>query len=150
MLILFVGVFAGFGEEFFFRGFMQRILMNRMNFFWAIVFSGGLFGLIHTVQDMSQALFAFLISFYLGYIYLKSNNLWIPVICHVVNNSFFGTMSYLFPEEMMEKSEPTLMPLLIWVPIAVGVIYYFMNYVKLEKIEDTTNDDPSEDVEVSA
>lgn len=135
MLIVFVGVLPGIGEEFFFRGFMQRVLLNKMNFFWAVVFSGGLFGLIHSIQDMSQAVGAFLISFYLGYIYYKTKNLWVPIIAHILNNSFMGTMAYLFPDMMMESSEPSFSPIIISIPLCLFVIYYLKNL----------NDDESED-----
>lgn len=123
-LILIIGIFPGFGEEFLFRGFMQRLLHQRFGFFMAVLLSGGLFGFIHAFQQISQAIGAFLISFYLGYIYYKSKNLLSPMIAHAINNSTFGLMVFLFPNEPIDTL-PSLPVILLSIPFASYSIYYF-------------------------
>lgn len=126
-LVIVVGVLPGFGEEFFFRGFLQRIYLNRFNLFVSILLSGGLFGLIHTLQEIGQAMSAFLISFYLGYIYHKTRMLWIPIICHMVNNGMFVIILFFFPEfsEMRGEAYPWYMNLLF-----VLIAYYSIMKIK--------------------
>lgn len=85
--VMIVGVFAGFSEELFFRGGMQRLLastgMNTHVATWLVAF---VFSLFHF------QFFGFvprmLLGAYFGYLLVWSRSLWIPVIVHVFNNSF--------------------------------------------------------------
>lgn len=84
--ILIVGVFAGFSEELFFRGAMQRILTStRLNMHLAVWIVAVIFSLFHF------QFFGFvprmLLGAYFGYLLVWSRSLWIPIAVHMFNNS---------------------------------------------------------------
>ncbi|MCB0279928.1 MAG: CPBP family intramembrane metalloprotease [Calditrichaeota bacterium] len=134
-MVLVVGILPGFGEEFFFRGFLQRIYLNRFNLFVSILLSGGLFGLIHTIQEIGQALSAFLISFYLGYVYYKTRMLWIPVACHMLNNGLFVIVLFFIPEFADLRGEPYPWYMnLIFLLVASYSILQIRNYKSQEAV----------------
>lgn len=92
--ILIVGVLAGFSEELFFRGALQRILaqtaMNIHMVIWlaATVFSAfhfQLFGLVPRI----------LLGAYFGYLLWWTKSLWLPVLLHVFNNTVVVIAEYL-------------------------------------------------------
>lgn len=91
--VLIVGVLAGFSEELFFRGALQRLLgMSRMNkhlTIWlvAFIFSAFHFQLFGFVPRM-------LLGAFLGYLLWWSGSLWLPIIVHVFNNSVVVVASY--------------------------------------------------------
>lgn len=85
--VLIVGVMAGFTEELFFRGGMQRIMTlggktNKHVAVWAVAI---IFSLIHF------QLFGFvprmLLGAFFGYLLVWSGSVWVPMIVHMTNNS---------------------------------------------------------------
>lgn len=84
--ILIIGVLAGFSEELFFRGGMQRIFMctnlNGHTAVWLVAF---LFSAFHF------QFFGFvprlLLGAYFGYLLWWSRSLWLPMMLHILNNS---------------------------------------------------------------
>lgn len=91
--LLIIGVLAGFSEELFFRGAMQRLLQSAPVPGWGAVWiTAAIFSLIHF-----QA-FGFvprlLLGAYFGYLMLWSGSVWLPVIAHTVNNSLYVILRY--------------------------------------------------------
>jgi membrane protease YdiL (CAAX protease family) len=91
--ILIVAVLAGFSEELFFRGALQRILsQTKINIhvvIWlvAVIFSAfhlQLFGLVPRI----------LLGAYLGYLLYWSKSLWVPMIAHIFNNTLVVISEY--------------------------------------------------------
>lgn len=91
--VLIVGVLAGFSEELFFRGALQRTLgMTKMNphvVIWtvAFIFSAFHFQLFGLVPRM-------LLGAFFGYLLWWSGSLWLPVLLHVFNNSLVVISEY--------------------------------------------------------
>lgn len=89
-----VGFMAGLSEEMLFRGAMQGTMQDsRMNahaVVWivAIVFSAFHFQFYGFIPRMVLGL-------WLGYLFLWSRNLWVPIIAHTLNNSTVVVFSYL-------------------------------------------------------
>ncbi|MDE6628481.1 MAG: CPBP family intramembrane metalloprotease [Muribaculaceae bacterium] len=85
--VLIIGVMAGFGEELFFRGAMQRILMmgRAMNPHVAIWVTAVVFSLLHF------QVFGFvprmLLGAFFGYLLWWSGSLWLPILIHALNNT---------------------------------------------------------------
>lgn len=86
--VLIVGVLAGFSEEIFFRGALQRILMATRLPAWsviwivAVIFSAFHFQFFGFIPRM-------LLGAYFGYLLYWTRCLWIPVCVHVINNSVY-------------------------------------------------------------
>lgn len=84
--VLIVGVMAGFSEELFFRGGLQRLLMtSRINphlaiWITAIVFSAFHFQFFGFIPRM-------LLGAFFGYLLYWSGSLWLPVAMHILNNT---------------------------------------------------------------
>ena len=83
--LLMVGILAPVVEELVYRG----IVFNRLSEWlptWAVVLiSSLLFGIVHL--NPIQILYATAFGFILAWQYLRSRNLWIPIIAHFVFNS---------------------------------------------------------------
>lgn len=86
MNILVIGVLTGIGEEFFFRGALQRMLVwcrvNTHVAIWtaAIVFSALHFQFFGFVPRV-------LLGAFFGYLYWWSGNIWVNSFAHALNNS---------------------------------------------------------------
>lgn len=84
--ILIVGVLAGFSEELFFRGALQRLLMSTpVGTHVAIWLTAFVFSAIH--MQFFGFIPRLLLGAYFGYLLWWTGSLWVPVIVHVVNNS---------------------------------------------------------------
>lgn len=79
--IILVALITGLSEEIFFRGCLQPLI--------GIVFTSFIFGLCHLAdkKTIPYGIYAVLIGFYLGYLYEYTNNLWLPILVHVLNNA---------------------------------------------------------------
>ena len=91
--ILLIGVLAGFSEELFFRGAMQRLLgttrMSQTAAIWitAIVFSAVHFQFFGFVPRL-------LLGAYFGFLLVWSGSLWLPILIHTLNNSLFVVLQH--------------------------------------------------------
>lgn len=95
LIVLEVGVITGFGEEIFFRGailgaFEQKKGLNIHISVWCV---GILFSAFH-FQFFGFFPRCFL-GIWLGYLFLWSRSLWLPVIAHALNNGMVVIVTYL-------------------------------------------------------
>jgi len=82
--LCFISLFAGFAEEFLFRGVIQIKL--------GIVAASIIFGLLHCVTP-AYVVLATIIGFYIGILYYLSQSLLIPIQLHFIYD--FGALIYL-------------------------------------------------------
>jgi len=77
-----ISLISGFCEESLFRGVLQHE--------WGVLISSLIFGLLHTGDRrlITSGIWAVLSSVILGYSYVVSGNLLIPISAHAVNNVF--------------------------------------------------------------
>lgn len=87
-----VAVLPALLEEMVWRGYILRSLRGYGDGF-AVVVSSLLFGLMH--GNLRQIPFAFIVGLVLGYLYVQTNNIWIPIIVHFINNSISTVMEYV-------------------------------------------------------
>ncbi len=92
LAVFVVGFCAGIGEEFVFRGYIQSRLRKRWGSIFAIACTSILFGIMH--MDLIHSPTAALIGVYLGYIAVRTSNVWFCVVVHVVNNSMAVLQSH--------------------------------------------------------
>lgn len=113
-----VAVMVPFLEEFAFRGVLVSAL-RPYGIGFAIVASALVFGFAHL--DGPTSLFAILAGLVLGFIYARTNNLWLTIWIHALNNglSTIGSYSSLFvPEAYVDAFSA----LLLLGPIALGLL----------------------------
>lgn len=93
--IIVIALLPAILEEVFFRGAMQRTMINLVKYrFLGILLTSILFSLIH-FQPFSSVPRLFL-SLFLGYLYVFSKNIIYPIIFHFLNNLTVVIGSYLF------------------------------------------------------
>lgn len=80
-----IAVLAGLGEELFFRGILQRIFAERMSPAVAIWITAFIFSAIH--MQFYGFIPRLLLGAMLGYLFYWSNNLWMPILAHTINNA---------------------------------------------------------------
>lgn len=76
-----VAAVSGFCEEILFRGVMQQQ--------FGLLPTSLIFGLFHcpSFRHLSYGLWAFSAGFVLGWLYISTGNLWVPIIAHAVSNA---------------------------------------------------------------
>lgn len=97
--IILIAVMSGFCEEFFFRGILQKE--------FGIITASIVFGILHTAnrETWFMGVWSALAGFIFGLLYIKTGNLFVPMVAHAVNN--FIAVSYVkyFYLPMKEKLE---------------------------------------------
>ncbi|MFC1851887.1 lysostaphin resistance A-like protein [candidate division CSSED10-310 bacterium] len=78
-----ISILAGVGEEALFRGFMQTVLADSWGLIFAVFTTSIVFGLAHFLS-LTYALYAGLMSIYLGLLLLVFDNIYVPMVTHAV------------------------------------------------------------------
>jgi len=128
--ILVMAVLPAIVEEFYFRGALQkiceRLFKNAQVAIWitAIIFSA-----IHVqFYGFFPRMFLGLI---FGYALLWTNNIWVPVFAHFLNNVSVTIIAFLYFKdgktyEDLQSSDPYGIPLYIGsIILSIGIAYYF-------------------------
>lgn len=106
MNIIFIAVFAGVGEELFFRGVLQRLFIKASKSPWlGIIVTAFLFSAMHI--QFFGFIPRFLLGVLLGAVYWYSGSLWTAIIAHVVYDAFFIVLAYFQPQ-IIDSPEATL------------------------------------------
>ncbi len=96
---LYLAVISGFTEEFFFRGLLQQE--------YGIILASVLFGLFHiaNAKTLVYGIYAGTVGFYLGWLFIFTGNLLVPVLVHILNNYFaFLHMKKYYQENLIKES----------------------------------------------
>lgn len=94
-VILIVGVLTGIGEEFLFRGSLQRLMIERnINIHAAVWLTAFIFSAIH--MQAFGLIPRMLLGALFGYMAVWSGSLWLAVLAHALNNSL-TTLVYYYP-----------------------------------------------------
>tara|TARA_B100000497_G_scaffold13979_1_gene16101 strand:- start:771 stop:1619 length:849 start_codon:yes stop_codon:yes gene_type:complete len=91
-----------FGEEFFFRGVLQRLFTERWSHHGAILLTALCFGLVH-MQPLSLLPILFM-GLVFGYIKHWTGTLWAPIALHFVNNGFALGSAYRNGGQLLTES----------------------------------------------
>lgn len=92
-----VGFLAAISEELFFRGVLQKILIERIkNIHLAIFACALLFSALH--QEFYALIPRVMLGMLLGYAYVYSNSLWVPICIHFVNNATAVILDSLYKQ----------------------------------------------------
>jgi len=108
LLILFVNLFIvaivpAIGEEWLFRGVLLKLFKQLTGkYHWAVLITAFLFAALH-LQFMSF-LPRFFLGILLGYLFVLTRNLWVPIFAHFINNASSVIIYYLHYNKMIKVS----------------------------------------------
>ncbi|MGL4336626.1 MAG: lysostaphin resistance A-like protein [Turicibacter sp.] len=114
-------------EEYVFRGVMFSRLTHKFNLIIGIVISSVIFGVLHELDALGATVFALFCCF----LYLKYQNILVPILLHILNN-LLACIPILLAPEMYATVEPINQELantffkdgLILLPVSVVFIYW--------------------------
>lgn len=96
-----VALMPALGEELFFRGVILKLFRQiTNNIHWAVIISALLFSAFHF--QFYGFLPRFMMGLVLGYLYVFTQNLWIPIIMHFVNNASSVLLFYFHYNSMIK------------------------------------------------
>ncbi len=140
--VLMVVLIPALGEEFFFRGVLQKIFQRWfVNPHIAIIFVAIIFSAFHF--QFYGFLPRVVLGLVFGYLFYWSGNIWYPVIAHAINNFIPVSLTYFF----REKFDPAELDQVgtgpdswLWalpaILLSIAVITYFY---KISKSQPTNN-----------
>lgn len=129
-----VAVAAPLAEEFILRGVILRGMLYHSTPLKAILWSAFYFAFIHL--NLYQAIGAFIMGLFMGWIYYRTGSLWLTILIHFINNGSSLLFTILNPQLDVET---TLMDIIVekWciegyiavytvsLAILAGIIFYF-------------------------
>jgi len=96
--LMLMALLPAIGEELFFRGGLQKMLSKEMNPHVAVLLTALIFSVFH--MQFYGLIPRFFLGAVLGYLFLFSGNLWVPIIAHFVNNALAVISHYLLAHKM--------------------------------------------------
>ena len=125
--ILVIGVIPAIGEEYLFRGFLQKYLIRAFqNPHLGILSTAIIFGVFHL--QVFVLLPRILLGFVYGYFYHYSNNIRLPMLAHFLNNSFMVIMLYLYNKGMIDYNiddESGVSIILVLMSLLISSLLFF-------------------------
>jgi len=104
--IVFIAAFAGIGEELFFRGVLQRLLIKSTRSPWAgIILAAFFFSFFHF--QFFGFIPRFLLGIVLGLIYWYSGSIWPAIIAHFMYDAFILVLAHFNPH-MIENADAAI------------------------------------------
>ena len=101
--ILVVAVVPAIGEELLFRGVLIKLLKSLFgNIHFAVIVSSIIFSAIH--MQFYGFLPRLMLGLILGYLFIFTNNLWVPIFAHFVNNASSAIIYYLHQNNYIKIS----------------------------------------------
>ena len=136
--IVIIALIPALGEEFLFRGLLQRNFQSFLNPHVAIWLSAILFSAFHL--QFFGFIPRMLLGALFGYLYLWSGNLWLAIIAHFVNNAFTLIMRYLYNESLVSFDifEAKSMPL-VWILTSLFLTILSLYYFRITTIRHDQN-----------
>lgn len=112
---------AFFGEEYGWRYYMQPLLQKKFGLRGGVILLGVVWGLWHlpidffyyTTPDMglimavSQQVTCIFLGIFLAYAYIKTNNIWVPVVIHFLNNNLIPILSANYSSDILQNQQVT-------------------------------------------
>ena len=129
-------------EEILYRGLMYNKLKEISNAFIGVLISSILFALLHIPKYGFgiNTFFLFLVGILLAYCYEKSNNIYVPIFVHSINNFFIFLFNYVYFYFLI---------IIYFIIFIAGIIIAIQEIKKHLKVRKTFNlvqsDSPSQD-----
>ncbi|MGF2715727.1 MULTISPECIES: CPBP family intramembrane glutamic endopeptidase [Bacillus cereus group] len=137
LMLINASIIGPIAEEFIFRGLLLNRITYKTNLIIGITLTNVLFGFFH-----ADLLGSFVFGLIMSLLYLKSNNILLPIICHILNNSIASFMAIFFPNSLSlfevstiadihSNMTPNIVLLLITSPLIC--LYIIRNYHLITK-----------------
>lgn len=126
----FLAVGAFFGEEYGWRYYLQPLLQKRFGLKGGVLLLGVVWGLWHLPIDffyytnpemgliacVSQQITCITIGIFMAYVYMKTENIWVPVVIHFLNNNMAVIFSGSYSADVLQGQQ------IHWSEIPVALI----------------------------
>lgn len=135
--LVFIALFAGIGEELFFRGILQRMFIRLTKNPWmGIVLTAAIFSGIHF--QFYGFFPRFLLGILLGAIYWYSGSLWVAILCHFLYDAAVIVLIYFNPQ-MLQNTEATLikgqqLQLAIGAAVSLAVTFVILRQMQRKSV----------------
>jgi uncharacterized protein len=136
--VVMMALIPAIGEEFLFRGILQKLFRQwTKNTHFAVIFSAFIFSAIH--MQFYGFVPRFLLGIFLGYSFVWSGSLWLPILIHFINNFAAVIFSYFYGSGMTDNFIETVgtgdsaLPWIIVSTIISSVLIYFVFYSAKKK-----------------
>jgi uncharacterized protein len=131
--LLVIAVIPSVGEEVLFRGIIQRKIFNKTGDMHAAIWlSAMLFSAIHL--QFYGFVPRMLLGAMFGYLYAWSQNLWIPILAHFINNGFTILVFYLHNRGEIELDITSSASSVTWWGAALSLGFTVLILLNLKKI----------------
>ncbi len=113
-----LGYIAFFGEEYGWRYYLQPLLQRKFGLRKGVLILGVVWGLWHLPLDffyyvtpeyglpmtVNQIINCVTLGIFLGFVYMKTENIWVPTIIHFLNNNLIMVVSGAFSADVLENN----------------------------------------------
>jgi membrane protease YdiL (CAAX protease family) len=139
--ILLIGAFTAISEEFFFRGVLQRELeLWTKNGHVAVWLAAFIFSAIHL---QFYGFFSRLIlGALLGYLYLYTRSLWVPIVAHFFNNVFIVILYFVADSKVIDQLDNPKIDInliimaVVSTILSIGLIIGLKNFTAKKRINE--------------
>ena len=125
-----LGYAAFFGEEYGWRYYLQPFLQKKFGLRKGVLILGVVWGLWHlpldffyyvtpdkgVVMTVNQIINCVTLGIFLGYAYMKTENIWVPVMIHFLNNNLVLVVSGAFSADVLENQSVS------WLDIPLALV----------------------------
>ncbi len=149
-----MAILPAVGEEFIFRGILQNILISVSRKPWlSILISAAIFSAIHL---QFEGFFPrMILGFLLGYMYLITHNIWVPILGHLVNNAFQLILQYAasWTNDTITEPDEINVTIMHAIPSLLFTIwlchYLYVIYARKLKSTNQVNNQTTQDPSIS-
>jgi uncharacterized protein len=129
--LLIIAVLPALGEEFLFRGILQKLFKEiTQNIHVAIIITAVIFSAIH--MQFYGFIPRMMLGILFGYLLHWTGSIWVPVFAHFINNGAAVVFAYIasrqqlpFNQDTIGTTESDLMLLVVSVVILSGFLFIF-------------------------
>ena len=148
-------IIAFLGEEYGWRYFLQPIMQKKFGMKLGVILLGLVWGLWHIPVDtmfytedsvpqmiVGQMITCVFIGIFFGYAYLKTNNIWVPVAMHFLNNNLIPIITGTFTADVMQNQHVEwlyLVEVLVLDFIFFGLFIFAKEYRGRKKAKEATD-----------
>ncbi|EIM07987.1 CAAX amino terminal protease family protein [Planococcus antarcticus DSM 14505] len=134
-----IAMLAPVVEEFMFRGVLLKRMIGKTSVWGGILISSLLFGILHL-----DVIGAFLFGIVASLLYLRTNNLLVPILLHIINNSLAAVAMFLAPTwpesiaifnlaDVYAKAAPNAVMLGISALLLISAIFWLARGLQTQK-----------------